>query len=346
MSIHTTPRPPQAAHRKGFTLIELLVVIAIIAVLIALLLPAVQQAREAARRSQCKNNLKQLGLALHNYHETANVFPPGFVCVDPVASSAHWTWSAFILPYVEQSSIYQTMQVGTLTPNQVVADNEKRKAFQTPLAMFRCPSDVGPKLINHNRRIRYSPGSPEPLADPPLSNYILSNDVARMAQYKSSNPVNGTNAQGKGAVGAFWRNSNLRMRDLTDGASNTILAGERRYRTSAASGDWAGTLYGIFSGDTSGPAQDASPDSGMVTAFGCIRFPINQPPRSDNGQRLTYSSEHTGGAHFLLGDGSVRFISENIDTHPIPPAHTLYDVTHSTLGRLIAIQDGAVVGEF
>lgn len=147
-------------------------------------------------------------------------------------------------------------------------------------------------------------------------------------------------------MGAFWRSSNLKMRDLTDGASNTILAGERRYGSSEESGVWAGTLYGIFSNNSDGVGGGSSATSGMVSSFGCIRWPINQPTRSDSGQRLGYSSEHTGGAHFLLGDGSVRFISENIDTHPSPPAHEDYDASHSTLGRLIAIQDGAVVGEF
>ncbi len=144
--------------RCGFTLIELLVVIAIIAILIALLLPAVQQAREAARRTQCKNNLKQLGLALHNYHDVMKQFPPGFV--DQLSSAAtasgaavaattqdgNWGWGSYTLPYIDQAPLYNLLNVGNRTLLQAANDttNGGRRGLQTPLEAFRCPSDTAP----------------------------------------------------------------------------------------------------------------------------------------------------------------------------------------------------------
>src|SRR5690606_1821609 len=138
---------PSHRLRRGFTLIELLVVIAIIAVLIALLLPAVQQAREAARRSQCQNNLKQLGLALHNYHDTYARFPSAVFWTDVDGDGqadrdeGHWAWGAAILPFIEQGNLADRMQPGTLTPTQVHALDPS--LLKTPLAVFQCPSDDG-----------------------------------------------------------------------------------------------------------------------------------------------------------------------------------------------------------
>ena len=140
------------AKRFGFTLIELLVVIAIIAILVALLLPAVQQAREAARRSSCKNNLKQLGLALHNYHDTHGVFPAGYYAGDhpSVADGegdgrdARYGWGSMILPFLEQAPLYDKMQVGDRLLSQNVNDPTVLADMQTPISAFRCPSDVAP----------------------------------------------------------------------------------------------------------------------------------------------------------------------------------------------------------
>lgn len=148
--------------RRGFTLIELLVVIAIIAVLVSLLLPAVQQAREAARRTQCKNNLKQLGLALHNYHDTFNVFPPAWVTgqqfnstgtvasnpgpAGPVEATI-WSWGAMILPQLEQSALFNLVQPGTRRIDQNLAlGGANATALTTPLPASFCPSDTGPSL--------------------------------------------------------------------------------------------------------------------------------------------------------------------------------------------------------
>ena len=142
----------KACFRRGFTLIELLVVIAIIAILIALLLPAVQQAREAARRTACRNNLKQIGLALHNYAETFGVFPPGYVAKIPnnktSSERSMWAWGTFILPYVEATNIYNVLDPNHTLAEEQLMTPEGLAAFQTPLGVFRCPSDIGPAL-NH-----------------------------------------------------------------------------------------------------------------------------------------------------------------------------------------------------
>jgi prepilin-type N-terminal cleavage/methylation domain-containing protein len=143
---------------RGFTLIELLVVIAIIAILVALLLPAVQQAREAARRSQCKSNLKQLGVALHNYHDVHSVFPPG--CVNQEGDTANpddrdrlnWTWPVYLMPYMDQAPLYEQLNPGPTRATAAVSDPAKRAVMQQPLAAFRCPSDVGPATNTEDKR--------------------------------------------------------------------------------------------------------------------------------------------------------------------------------------------------
>ncbi len=170
--------------QRGFTLIELLVVIAIIAILIALLLPAVQQAREAARRSQCKNNLKQLGLAMHNYHDTHRVFPPAAALPSGVTVD-RYAWSVFLLPFADQAPLYNAIAPnGSAVPSATANSNRLR----TVLSVYKCPSDVGSPI------------------NPNFSNYGSSNY-----------PVS-------------WQmcsdNSRTKMRDVTDGTSNTVLIGE------------------------------------------------------------------------------------------------------------------------
>ena len=149
--------------RKGFTLIELLVVIAIIAILVALLLPAVQQAREAARRSQCKNNLKQIGIGMHGYHDTFSTLPPGFVRVHAAdTDKGNWGWGTFILPFMDQGALYEALSPGEVDPAvtnsngslaSAVQNPAKRAEMQNALPAFRCPSDTGPTLasVAHRR---------------------------------------------------------------------------------------------------------------------------------------------------------------------------------------------------
>jgi prepilin-type N-terminal cleavage/methylation domain-containing protein len=235
--------------RLGFTLIELLVVIAIIAVLIALLLPAVQQAREAARRTQCKNNLKQLGLAWHNYHDNYNKFPPGWVTnAWPSATALTtekgiWSWGVFILPYLDQGTLYNLVQPGTLSLDaNLAAGGSQRQALTTPLAGFQCPSDTGPGLNDFSRA--YVSSQPAAYQNDigtydrratsdgtdriaiAKSNYVGvsdSNDSGTPAWYVLPNGY----GPGLGIIGA---NTNKGIRDVIDGTSNTLIVGERAFQ--------------------------------------------------------------------------------------------------------------------
>ncbi|MCR9119348.1 MAG: DUF1559 domain-containing protein, partial [bacterium] len=193
----------------GFTLVELLVVIAIIGVLIALLLPAVQAAREAARRSQCQNNLKQIGLALHNHHDVNGKFPPliktntadaeyDASITNNGASVESWGWSAYLLPYIEQSNLYEACGIA----NNASLQSRKDSAADVVVDAFRCPSDTGPDIG----------GSAQRFLDTANSNYGA-------VMHSASSP-------GVGGNGGFNKDVWLAFRDITDGTSNTIAVGE------------------------------------------------------------------------------------------------------------------------
>jgi len=333
---------------NGFTLIELLVVIAIIAVLIALLLPAVQQAREAARRSQCKNSLKQLGLAFHNYHDVHSCFPPGYVDLRGGSgvsdNQGHWAWSIFLLPYVDQAPAYQMINPGPVNASKINAT--QKAAMQSSFEMFRCPSSSQPRL--HDSSI--DPGyvietTSVGTCALPVTNYVVANNIAGLRQYKATNAIGGTT----GAVGAFYRDSNTRLRDITDGSSNTILVGERSYFRSGQRNS-AGMLLAVrdangtgpSAADTVSPVPDHSSNQGMVTISGSVQYPINVAlTGAATSQNIAFSSNHVGGAQFLFGDGRVQFISENVNL--------LNDsawTCNSTFENLIGIADGNVIGEF
>ena len=341
---------------RGFTLIELLVVIAIIAILIALLLPAVQQAREAARRSQCRNNLKQIGVAMHNYAETHGMFPPGYVDLRGNTGSAavlhdnhgHWAWSVFILPFVDLGSLATELDAGNKTACEALVAHKTE--MQRRYDVFRCPSDVGPAT---HSAAGYSIDPPVTLGNTGLSvtNYVVSNNTAGRRQSQATNPDDGTS----GAVGAFWRDSNCKFRDIKDGTSNTFLVGERAYEI-ANRQMYAGMLFAVRDGGTNngdpagGPSAQDQPNNngqnqGLKTIVGTVRYGINPvitsgTPDDDNAENESYSSVHTGGAHFLMADGAVRFISENIQLN-----QTWTDID-SVLEGLVGIKDKFPVGEF
>ncbi|QDU39540.1 Type II secretion system protein G precursor [Maioricimonas rarisocia] len=342
-------------RRRGFTLIELLVVIAIIAILIALLLPAVQQAREAARRTQCKNNLKQLALALHNYHDTYRVFPPGAVLPstpnitwpppnpnNPMARTAGWTWSMYIMPMVDQAPLYNATVSTYDLMGLAVNDPAVLPQLQRPLAAFRCPSDTGPDIneapsehhflfgLTNAGSDWYIDGSTAgPRVALATSNYVVSHHH-RVHQRGSQG---GTIWQW---TGGFGFNSKTRMRDITDGTTNTICIGERAYRlgnemTHAAT--WAGCASAM---------HDDCIDDSWFTA----RAPIN-PRQGFWGsfqRQQALSSLHEGGVQVAMFDGSVRFLSENIEF--IFPAGNNNSAADSIYEYLIHMQDGAVIGQF
>lgn len=319
--------------RKAFTLIELLVVIAIIAILIALLLPAVQQAREAARRTECKNNLKQLGLAMHNYHDTMKCFPPGHVqpgtlwnsCTTmsngtavPDTNARSWGWGTFLLPYIEQAGLYAALQPdGCRMPNEGTLYGGV-PLLQKKLPAYRCPSDVGADInIYHNN---YS-----------TSNYVMSEAMIT---------TNGSTV-----------NSRVRISDILDGTSNTFMIGERTLRTEPAGKRWDGAIVWGRSNSTdagskfrAGPPINFGPtpfaNNGFGTDNGCVRHGI--------------SSLHTGGTQFLMCDGAVRFVSENIAFNPLSydPANcgAAQNISYAgaafTYQNLYFINDGNPIGEF
>ncbi len=281
---------------RGFTLIELLVVIAIIAVLIALLLPAVQSAREAARRSQCVNNLKQMGIALHNYHDAVLAFPPGYIAgskfVDgETDTSPGWSWAAMILPQLDQGPLYSAINVWL--PIQAPANTT---AAQTLLSAFLCTSDQLPGTAAF------------PVTDG------LGNTVAMVAPSSyaactgsdASDVALGLNNDGSGN-GVFFRNSAVRMASITDGTSQTVLILERAW------GDTEGTWVGAPAGGVvlRGPFNPC-PGSAFASYLApCLVLAhchlLNTNADTDSGLDDP-SSFHPGGANVLFGDGSVHFL--------------------------------------
>lgn len=281
---------------KGFTLVELLVVIAIIAVLIALLLPAVQQAREAARRTQCKNNLKQIGLAFHNYADLHKILPPGYVSAfTPTGDDLGpgWGWAAMLMPQLDQSPAYQLIDFssGIESPTNSTI---RLKTF----SMFLCPSD---DARGQWPAKRYDPSTGAPLnviCDVGSANYV--------GMYGISEP-------GVDGEGLFFRNSKVSFADITDGLSQTISVGERSHRLGEAT--WTGSITGaLLAGDPSDGVGQIVPEhgSGMVLGHAGEGHGPGDP-RSDANQ--FYSRHSSGGVHFLFADGHVSFLGSSMDYH-------------------------------
>jgi len=283
--------------RRAFTLIELLVVIAIIAVLIALLLPAVQQAREAARRSQCKNNLKQIGLAIHNYHDSFNTIPPGYIDI----GGSGWGWTAMILPQLEQAPLYNRINFNA----SWVADATNPLSI---LPALRCPSDTGGNTVTGLSVVAGRSNYPGVTGNSALGAYTV------------------TTASGSAVAGSFGQNSKRNFRDFYDGLSNAVMVGERRSTNAQTSNPGGDTIWAGISSDAS--AQ------GQAYALGdcAANNTLNWKSQLAGGNLSGYSSFHVGGGQFLMGDGAVRFISENINT--------------STYANLASINDGNVIGDF
>jgi len=277
---------PTPLTRRGFTLIELLVVIAIIAILIALLLPAVQAAREAARRSNCKNNLKQIGIGLHNYHDVHLSLPPGYVWGG--VGDFGLSWGTFLLPFIEQENLQEQGDVAVAMDNGWfdfldASAGTVPPAFRIPIAMYACPSDVGPDENDQ-------------FSDMGKSNY----------SGVSGNSNRQSGAAGLGGNGAFFRNSDVRFADITDGLSNTLVVGERAYDLQGKLRSGGGNVLGSIWAAT--PTANGGHSGYLWTV---CELTGGRLVNRDSG--VMYSSYHPGGAQFLLGDGSVRFISENLD---------------------------------
>lgn len=324
----------QARRVRGFTLIELLVVIAIIAILIALLLPAVQQAREAARRTQCKNNLKQIALAMHNYHDTYGRFPMGGYAggTTPVANQDvvdHWSWSMLILPQLEQANLYQQIQVGV--GNRVPHDpanmgnvidyrtanpGTREQLLTTKLPFYLCPSANGGDTNQFATHLA-------------TMCYAMNHQIARVP--------NATSAAESHAL------RGIPMSDIYDGTSNTILLGEKSLLTAPF----------LAIGSVWGNARPcASPRINIISAHSPMNSPFEGTHNAATNcyaeittafaTRAAAASAHVGGCQFAMCDGSVRFISENIETSPIRNQTT----GNFIYRNLFNTNDRNVIGEF
>lgn len=277
-------------HSRGFTLIELLVVIAIIAVLIALLLPAVQQAREAARRAACVNNLKQLGLALQNYHELVSTLPPGYVSSFDAAGNdtgPGWGWGAMILPQMDQATVQSSISFTNAIESPINA--APRIAV---IKTFLCPTDTTQNTWTA------------------VTRDAMGNVQTTICQVASANYVGvyGVAEPGIDGDGVFFRDSKIAIRDITDGASQTLLVGERSQKWCSAS--WVGAVTGskMFPPAGSPALPLVENATGMI-----LGHTFEGPPNAQGLECNCFSSLHTGGANFVFADGHVRFISTSMD---------------------------------
>jgi prepilin-type N-terminal cleavage/methylation domain-containing protein/prepilin-type processing-associated H-X9-DG protein len=327
-------------RKRGFTLIELLVVIAIIAILIALLLPAVQQAREAARRSTCKNNLKQIGLAVHNYIDVFGQYPIG------ASGSRDWnprvSWQVRILPFVDQAPIYNQLDFDGRLPaanfgstlgmvaRQILNDGQELRSIVLPFT--RCPSDDSDPVRGGWAQGNYAGSMGSQTTNSSNSACAPFNDF-RQDMTPNTNVTYGSTLMRAEFSGMVGRNGiTIRIADVTDGTSNTIFAGE--VIPSCLADSRASWVYATSVCNAEG--QTLAPINNFTTC------PRRRPARvthpgceaQDNWNfSFGFRSNHAGGAHFLFADGSVQFLSENID----------HAGTYQALGTRAG---GEVVGEF
>jgi len=284
MSHNTTSR--QYNRQFGFTLIELLVVIAIISILIALILPAVQQAREAARKTASQNNFRQIGMALHHYHESHKAFPPGWIGVTNGQADANgrtgWGWASHILPMLEQNNVHERIDF-----NLPVTAPSNRFALEIELPVFRSPNDSAEDFWE----LRSKDDPIVILATLPTSNYVGNfgtEDLNLCEEFSLGKACKGN--------GMFYLNSRVRFRDVLDGTSTTILVGERK---SDEDKNWFSTWVGVVPGGEE--------------AFSRILGVADHTPNHPDSHFEDYSSYHPGGVYFLFADGHVKFLSDAIN---------------------------------
>ncbi len=375
---------PVGLRRPAFTLIELMVTIFVISVLVAIILPSVQQAREASRRLQCRNNLKQIGIALNNYIQLRSVYPPGYV-YNPNAGAPFmgWSWEAMLLPMLDQAPLYDSLSSqfdqGLPATGWTLS--------QSALAGFRCPSDVGESLIASVDipGVNSSTGQPGNTSPSTIS-FGRSNYFGVAGYWDNAGTLTGLNAAGTAGIvtiktfrGTFGENSSVLPAQIRDGSSNTIIVGER-YSPVASSAislttsDTTTTTTGPTGGDcpksggsdststgtTTTPTLSGTTGDGIWVAAvsranstsGAVvkgqayvlgdtaasGVPATAMPQNGNnaqsqrGLTTGFGSVHVSGAFYLLGDGSVRFISDSIDL--------------ATYRRLGAINDGGPIFDF
>jgi len=334
--------------RRGFTLVELLVVIAIIGILVALLLPAIQAAREAARRTECTNNLKQQALAVQNYHDTYNKFPPNHIFSGNTPAGSRntegWGWQALILPHMEQQGLYDELRIASTSFVDVLRTRGAavRPLLQTPIPAYVCPSDAN-KFAPFTHTARHFGGGVGTRAAglgnwrPAASNYMSSRGMRNNNQTNVNNDTHGM----------FMGILSVTMSDVIDGTSNTFLIGERD-TLFCRGGAWIGVR---------------NPRGNGVRGFyyntGNCRVLLNAPDppfrwNSRSGCSEGFSSLHPGGAMFALADASCRFIGDDVEVRPcvlggrrcydiFSPGDDRYERVYGVYNRLSRRNDGLVV---
>lgn len=315
--MHSLPRPRFPRREFGFTLVELLVVIAIIGILVALLLPAIQAAREAARRSQCSNNLKQLGLGLHNYHDTHAWFPPGVLANGLNAGTTpptNMSWMPMLLPFIEQSALHEQLLPYMVTR---ASSNFPSELMNSVIPPLMCPSDpAAPKTGLIHGDSTPPGGNPPDNNDGFSGNYLLCHGSQLVTQ--NNNPATPGAAFGNDMNGMFYYKSRIRMASITDGTANTVMGAEiiTLPETATSHRDWRGRYYraehlsSIFS--TNQPPNTTLSDYCRT----CQAPALKEAPCTANTdlQYLFARSFHPGGVQAVLADASVRFIPNNINT--------------------------------
>jgi prepilin-type N-terminal cleavage/methylation domain-containing protein/prepilin-type processing-associated H-X9-DG protein len=318
-------------HSRGFTLIELLVVIAIIGVLIALLLPAVQAARESARRVQCVNNLKQMGLALNNYHDTFGSLPMSYASrvrfVDGYTDTAPgWGWGTMFLSQMEQAPLFNAA-------NLILAVEvpQNTTVIRTRLSAYLCPSDP-------------VPGGTFPVTDASSNTLALMSPTSYAACVGNdfADSTTGLNNDGIGN-GVMFRNSGVRIADITDGTSQTLVVAERAW--SINSGPWAGVVTnGVIRRGPANPCPTTGAPFYLAATLVQAHCNVLNTDTDPDGGLDDYSSRHPGGANALFVDGSVHFLKSVLrNSGQRPDGSTIYSPSSLVLQSLGTRAGGEVI---
>jgi len=308
LSCESTPHHSLINNQKGqwkrvraFTLVELLVVIAVIGILIALLMPAVQMVREAARRVQCSNNMRQAGIALHLYHDSNKRFPPGWSGDSPEGEPG-WAWQAMILPYIEKSNMADSINF-----NIPVDDEVHHDVRQAVIPIYLCPSDGEPAVVDisfiEDDGHSHFRGPLLPVDEDDHDHEHDEHVMVSRCNYSGVFGSNEIHVDPRRGNGTFYFNSRTAFKSFRDGTSTTIIVGERRSDRGAVT--WVGIVPGI--------------DEPMARIVGSA----DHPPNHRDGHFEDFRSHHPTGANFVSGDASVRMIHNQIDAETFQALATL-----------------------